>query len=113
MNDTLEKLDDKELYDQLEKAGLAEKLESQPEWALIKEAANRIVDRAITEFALRTKPDDMKAIIMLQVIIKKYKFGVFDEIKVLKEASEMLSEEAKSRGIFGDFFANLNPSRRR
>ncbi len=101
MNDTLEKLDDKELYDQLEKAGLAEKLENNPEWKLLKEAANRIIDRAITEFALRTKPDDLKAIIILQTIIKKYKYGIFDEIKVLKDASNMLTEEARDRGLIG------------
>lgn len=99
MNETLSQLDDKELFDQLEKAGLAEKLEDSPEWKLLKEAANRIVERALTEFALRTKPDDQAAIITLQTIIKKYKFGLFDEIKVLKDASNMLYEEARQRGM--------------
>ena len=100
-------LSDSELYGELEKANLADKLENQPEWAMLKEAAQRIVDRAVSQFALKCEADDIRKIIMLQTIIKKYKFGLFDEIKILKMESNQLFEEAKDRGLVGDWLANV------
>ena len=100
-------LPDKELFDLVEKANLAERLENDPAWKMLKEAADRIVDRAITEFALRTNPNDTERIIELQVIIKKYKYGLFDEVRVLKNDAANAFEEAKDRGAIGDFFASV------
>ena len=103
----LSNIDDKELYDLIEKASLAEKLENDPAWKMLREAANRIVDRATTEFALRTNPNDTEAIINLQVIIKKYKYGLFDEVSILKAESDQAFSEAQDRGVIGDFFASV------
>lgn len=94
-------LDDKELYDKLEKAELASRLKGSSEWKLLEEAARRIVDRAITEFALKTKADDIVRIIELKTIIKKYKFMLFDELEMLVQEGEYAFEEAKQRDIIG------------
>jgi len=92
-------LDDRVLYEKLEKAGLADRLETQPEWKLLKEGSERIIERAIAEFALKTKADDIVRIIELQTIIKKYKYGLFEEIKWLVQEGELIFEEGKNRGI--------------
>jgi len=91
-------VEDKELFDRLEKVGLAEKLEASPEWALVKEAANRIVEKAVMEF-ITSDPSDMVRMAQLQIIIKKYKFNLFREINSLKQESTLLYEEAADRGI--------------
>jgi len=98
----LEELSDKELHDKLQEAGLVEKLTSSPEWGMFKEASDRIIDRAINEFAKNTKADDTVKVIELQTIIRKYKYGLFNEVNSLKVESDMLFEEAKSRGMFGE-----------
>jgi hypothetical protein len=95
----LEELSDKELFDECQKSGAIEKLTNSPEWKIIKEASERIIDRAVNEF-INTKADDTIRIIELQTIIRKYKIGLFSEINVLKQASDLLFEEAKSRGFF-------------
>ena len=100
-------LTDPELYDQLEKANLAEKLEVQPEWAMLKEAANRIVERAVLELTVKCKASETERIIQLQTIIKKYKYGLFDEIKVLKMESEQLFTEAHDRGLVGGWLQDV------
>lgn len=94
-------LDDKELYEQLNKAGLIEKLSTSPEWKLLQEAANRIVDRAIREFACNVKATDIVRLIELQTIIRKYKYGLIDEVNILKNESEFIYQTAKDRGLIG------------
>lgn len=93
-------LDDRELFDKLQKAGLAEALRNSPEWSLVREAARRIVDRAVEKFAIATKADDVVGIVELQATIRKYKFGLFEEIGQLVQEGEIAFEEAKSRGLF-------------
>jgi hypothetical protein len=100
-------LSDPQLFEQLEKANLAEKLEVQPEWAMLKEAANRISERAVMELAVKCKPSDLERVIQLQTIIKKYKYGLFDEIKILKMESEQLMTEAMDRGLIGGWLQNV------
>jgi len=97
-------LDDKALFDQLNKAGLAEKLKSDPDWELFKEGAKRVIDMAVDEFAVRTDPKDLAKIIQLQVIIKKYKFKLFSEIEQIASEGELAFEEAKHRGILRKLF---------
>lgn len=96
----LEELSDKELHEAFQKAEIARKIEESPEWKILKEASNRIVDRAINEFAKNVKADDELRIIELQTIIRKYKYGLLAEVDLLKTESEFLFEEAKSRGFF-------------
>ena len=100
-------LSDKELFDNLEKANLADKLENQPEWKMLREAADRIVDRAVAELTLKVKPSETERIVQLQTIIKKYKYGLFDEIKILKMESEQLFTEASDRGLIGGFIQSV------
>ncbi len=103
---SLEQLDDKELYDRLHKAGLAEKLKSSEEWQLVKEAANRIVEKAIREF-ISADPSDMVHIAQLQIIFKKYKYNLFSEVDAIERESKMLYEEAVDRGLIGGEGPNL------
>ena len=100
-------LTDRQLFDELEKAHLTERLETTPEWKMLKEAAGRIVERAVTEFAVKVKPDDVTRIIQLQTIIKKYKYGLFDEIRILKQESEQLFTEARDRGLIGAWLESV------
>lgn len=106
-----EQLTDKALWDSLEKAGLADKLESSPEWKLLKEAADRIVERAIHEFAMKTDvsadPKDLAHIIRIQQVLRMYKYGLFKEVDVLKRESEYLFYEAKERGMLGGAFDEI------
>lgn len=105
MSEILRDMDDRELYETLEKAGLVEKLRSDPAWKMLQEAATRIAERAVMEFALKTDPTDTKKIIMLQTILKKYKVGgLFDEIKMLESESNAIFNEAKQRGLIGGLF---------
>ena len=107
MSVTLSEINDKELYDLVEKANLAEKLMADPTWGLLKEASNRIVERAVSEFALKANPDDLVEIIKLQTIIRMYKFGFLKEVEILKQESEFAFQEAKERGVIGNFLSNV------
>ncbi len=75
---------EKELMDRVEKAELVYRLKNQKEWQVFKEVADRIAENAIRKLVY-TKADDMVAIIELQVVIRKYKFALFSEIKQIIE----------------------------
>lgn len=89
-------LDDKELFDRLEKAGLVEKLQTDPAWGLLKEAAGRIVDRA-ERTLVNTPASNTEGIIELQQVIKKWKYGLFAELEMLKQESEVAYRELQER----------------
>ena len=99
--------EDKELFESIEKGGFVEKLESDPSWKILREIADKIVEKAVIEFAVKTKPDDVVRIIQLQTIIKKYKFAFFDEIQRYKDDADMAYIEVQERGTFGDFIASV------
>ena len=92
-----------ELFKRIYDADLAEKLESSEEWRLVKEAADRIVEASIKKFALDVKvgKDSLEDILELQLIIRKYKYGLFKEFEMLANEREFLRDEAKERGILG------------
>lgn len=92
-------LDDEQLYDEFKKADIANRLATSPEWALVKEAANRIVERAVDKFATATDPSDMGAILELQLTIRKYKHGLFAEVEMLAQTSEIYFDELAERGV--------------
>ena len=101
MADNLHDLPDKEIYDRLEKAALADRFLNSQEGKLIKEAADRIVERAVTKFALGGPKlaKDPVAIMELQMVIKKYKFGLFSEMDMLRKEGEYIFQEAKIRKL--------------
>ncbi len=90
---------DIEIYELLEKANLAEMIAEQPEWKLLRTASERIIERAIEQFAKHTDPENLVEIIKLQVTIKKYKYGLFEEVEFLRQDAELAFEEAKARDI--------------
>ncbi len=96
-------LTDREIYEKLEQASLADKLLNSPEWKIFQEASDRIVERAVEELATKVKADETTRIIELQTIIRKYKYGLFNEIKILKMESDQLFTEARERGVIGDW----------
>jgi len=92
-------LEDKELFDKLHKAELSDRLLHSPEWKLLKEAADRIIDRTLQRFAFAIKADDMVAIIETQILLRKYKYGLFAEVDQLAQEGELFFEELKERGL--------------
>lgn len=113
----VQELDDKTLFDNLQKAGLVDKLETSEEWKMLKEAATRIIDKAVYEFALKTdvssEPKDLAKVIRLQQVLRLYKYGLFREIELLKQESDFLFEEAKDRGMVGMTIREEKPKRGR
>ena len=106
MATSLDDISDKELFEKIEEAHLVERLESDPAFNLLKVAASRIVDKAIMEFT-KTAPDDAMAIAQLQIIIKKYKWNLFNEINLIKQESKLVYEEARDRGVIGNFLEGI------
>lgn len=89
---------DDELYEALKDADLADRFLESPQGKLIKKAANNIVDRAVQEFALN--PDitkNLEKLVELRVIIKKYKYGLFEEINQLRTMGFLVWQELKTR----------------
>lgn len=92
-------LDDKDLFEKLNKAELSDKLINSAEWRLLKEAADRIIDRTLERFAFSIKADDMVGIIETQILLRKYKYGLFSEVEQLAQEGELFFEELKERGV--------------
>ena len=91
-------LADKDIFDKLERARLADNLVSSSEWKLLKVAADRIVERAVRTFCM-TPVSNIEAIIELQQVIKKYKYGLFAEIEMLRSEGDYVFDEARYRGL--------------
>ena len=98
MDDEYSALDDKELCEKLLQTDLANRLLNSPEWGLLKEARDRIINRAIAQFVI-TDVTDIGKITELKVILKKYKYGLFSEIEQLAQEGELAFEEAKERSL--------------
>lgn len=92
-------LDDKELFDKLQKAELSTRLINSDEWKLLKEAADRIIDRTLERFAFSIKADDMVGIIETQILLRKYKYGLFTEVSQLAQEGELYFNELRDRGV--------------
>jgi hypothetical protein len=90
-------LEDKELYDKIEQGNLADGFLKSKNGKLVNEAARRIIEKAVCEFALRTDVNDIAKVIELQIIIRKYKFGLFEEIKMLAEDGREAEDELQDR----------------
>ncbi len=91
---------DEELYKQIEVIDLADKFLDSPQGHLIQEAAKRIIERATAEIAfhgVELIETNKAKIIELILIIKKYKFGVFEEIKQISREGHLVYEEIKNR----------------
>jgi len=102
MTEEYRTLDDKDLLERLERAGLAERLTTSMEWGLLKEAGRRIVDRATDQFAMKTEVTDMAELSDLKAIIRKWKYGIFNEIEMLRQDGESAFEEAQNKKILDD-----------
>lgn len=92
-------LDDKELVKKMDKSGLAEKLKSDEAFQLLREAGNRIAERAISDFVFKVPLDDIQAIATVKAIIRKYKYELFAEIEAIAMEGDILFEEIKDRNL--------------
>lgn len=92
-------LDDKELVKKMDKSGLAEKLKGDEAFQLLREAGNRIAERAISDFVFKVPLDDIQAIATVKAIIRKYKYELFAEIETMATEGDMLFEEIKDRNL--------------
>lgn len=100
-------LDDAQLCEALRQTDLAELLKTSDEWKLLQEAARRIVDRAVDQFAL-TDVTNTEKIMELKIIIRKYKYALFAEVDQLAQEGELLFEEAKDRELIKRELASEN-----
>jgi len=96
MKDPREMTDD-ELYEALKQADLSDRFLESPQGKLIKVAASRIVDRAVDKFALTDANKNVEELIELKIIIRKYKYGLFEEIEMLREDGYLAWQELKNR----------------
>lgn len=92
-------LDDKELVKKMDRSGLAEKLKGDEAFQLLREAGNRIAERAISDFVFKVPLDDIQAIATVKAIIRKYKYELFAEIETMATEGDILFEEIKDRNL--------------
>ncbi len=93
-------MDTKKCFDQIDKAALVDKIESLPEYKILKIAADEIVNKAIDKFALmKIRPDTIYEVMELQIIIRKYRHktlaGLFGELNTMKQMGESAFNELK------------------
>ena len=93
-------LDDKELLQKMDKSALADKLKNDEAFQLLREAGNRIAERAIAEFVFKVPLDDLQGLASLKAIIRKYKYELFAEIEAIAMEGDILFEEVKGRDLF-------------
>jgi len=103
----LSQYSDKELHEALELAGIAKEFTDSRSGKLFEEASKRISERAVRTFALGDiLPKDtsgtemlgfLSRVIELRTVLKKYKYGLFDEIKQLADEEENIYYEFKER----------------
>lgn len=93
-------LDDKELLQKMDKSALADKLKNDEAFQLLKEAGNRIAERAIKDFVYKIPLDDLQGLASLKAIIRKYKYELFAEIEAIAIEGDILFEEIKGRDLF-------------
>lgn len=94
-----EELDNKELFEKLHAAEIAELLKSDDRWALLEEARTRIVERAILKFVTDPDHSDIAKTIEFKIIIKKYKYGLFSEVEQLAKEGDILFDALQDRGV--------------
>ena len=93
-------LDDKELLQKMDKSALADKLKNDEAFQLLREAGNRIAERAIADFVFKVPLDDLQGLASLKAIIRKYKYELFAEIEAIAMEGDILFEEIKGRDLF-------------
>ena len=93
------RMTDEELEQMAELVDFADRFLLSPQGALVQKAADRIVERAVAEFALAPSDllKDTEKLMELKVIIKKYKFGLFEEIKQISREGFLVYQELKNR----------------
>jgi len=102
--ENLADLDDKELYEIVQTANDAMKLLEGDNGKIFKKAAKIIEEKAIYAFANNIKATDSLAVMEQQVILRKYKYGLFSEVQDLAEIGIEAQKEldGRIRKIYGN-----------
>lgn len=94
-------LEDQELFDRLEKAGLAAALVTDPKWAILNEALKRL-GRACGKKLAKCNPTDLKTIVECQFTVNFCEEIVPSILRVAHSTGELAFNELKDRGVIPD-----------
>ena len=92
------RLDDKHLFDEMEKAALAERLTTSPEWQLLDEVRKRAIDRWIDYFIFKMDSNNVADIEKVRSMISIWKYDLFKSLDILKQEGEMAFQELNFAG---------------
>ena len=98
-------LTDEELYKIMDESDLAGSFLKTPMGLVLQEAAKRIVDQAVFKIAMVIDPKDVSAIWEQKLIIRKYKYGLFEEINQLSREGVVAYSELTAR------YGELDPAK--
>lgn len=94
-------IEDDDLNELLEDAMEAEKFLDSPTSKIVQKLSQKTVDKYISKFVFEKPPNDLQAFFMwameIRSVIRKHKFGIFEEIKALKEVGEDAYNERQFR----------------
>ena len=92
------RLDDKHLFEEMEKAALAERLTTSPEWQLLDEVRKRAIDRWIDYFIFKMDSNDVADIEKVRSMISIWKYDLFKSLDILKQEGEIAFQELNFAG---------------
>jgi len=93
-----EVLDDRELFEKLEKAALAEKLTTSADWKLLVEVMKRAADRWTEYFVTKVDSRNISDVEMVRAMIRVYRGDFLKGLEILRQEGEIVFEELKYRG---------------
>lgn len=94
------RLDDKELFDKMEKAALAERLTSSPDWQLLDEIRKRAIDKWIDYFILKMDTKNIADVEMVRSMLAVWKYDLFKTLGIVKQEGQIAFEELNYSGKF-------------
>lgn len=101
-----EEMGSEELIDRIEKSAEIKDLENSPGWRLIQEACKRAANQA-REALSEVDPSDKVLIVKYQQIAKLYGNVLQSLVSSYKQEGLLAFEEAKQRGVIGDFMSKM------
>lgn len=95
---------DKELFEKLGASITTEQFLDSEMGKLFIRGSEKIVDRALLKLCTKPVKDlTWNEVIEVIVIIRKYKFGLFDEIRQIAQEGEFVFDELKERDALNGF----------
>lgn len=91
-------LDDKELFDKMEKAALAERLTTSPEWQLLDEIRKRAIEKWTDYFIFKMDTKNIADVEMVRAMLAVWKYDLFKTLDILKQEGQIAFEELNYSG---------------